>query len=95
MNIKALFSHPDGGAQSPPYNESALPVQRRITGHKQTDAIYGFWKLSGWVNLHIWTQPKPRWKIKISPKEAEERYFRYLMANGGDPSDRLRYHRHE
>ncbi|EID4587203.1 helix-turn-helix domain-containing protein, partial [Salmonella enterica] len=24
-------------------------------------------------------------KIKISPKEAEERYSRYLLANGGDP----------
>lgn len=24
-------------------------------------------------------------KIKISPKEAQERYSRYLLANGGDP----------
>ncbi|VUC87592.1 Fels-1 prophage [Salmonella sp. NCTC 11881] len=38
------------------------------------------------MNLHIWTLQKLRWrKLKISPKEAGERYSRYLLANGCDP----------
>ncbi|HIH5143944.1 TPA: helix-turn-helix domain-containing protein, partial [Citrobacter freundii] len=67
-------------------NIKPLPEQRRITGHKQTDAY--LWVLEV-IRLnepaHLDAAEAALEKIKISPKEAEERYSRYLLANGGDP----------
>ncbi|EGH5345754.1 helix-turn-helix domain-containing protein [Salmonella enterica] len=83
---KALFSIPTAAHSSALANIKALPEQRRITGHKQTDAY--LWVLEV-IRLnepaHLDAAEAALEKIKISPKEAEERYSRYLLANGGDP----------
>lgn len=83
---KALFSIPTAAHSSALANIKPLPEQRRITGHKQTDAY--LWVLEV-IRLnepaHLDAVEAALEKIKISPKEAEERYSRYLLANGGDP----------
>ncbi len=83
---KALFSIPTAAHSSALANIKPLPEQRRITGHKQTDAY--LWVLEV-IRLnepaHLEAAEAALEKIKISPKEAEERYSRYLLANGGDP----------
>lgn len=83
---KALFSIPTAAHSSALANIKPLPEQRRITGHKQTDAY--LWVLEV-IRLnepaHLDAAAAALEKIKISPKEAEERYSRYLLANGGDP----------
>lgn len=83
---KALFSIPTAAHSSALANIKPLPEQWRITGHKQTDAY--LWVLEV-IRLnepaHLDAAEAALEKIKISPKEAEERYSRYLLANGGDP----------
>lgn len=83
---KALFSIPTAAHSYALANIKPLPEQRRITGHKQTDAY--LWVLEV-IRLnepaHLDAAEAALEKIKISPKEAEERYSRYLLANGGDP----------
>ncbi|HDC1420798.1 TPA: helix-turn-helix domain-containing protein [Salmonella enterica] len=83
---KALFSIPTAAHSSALANIKPLPEQRRITGHKQTDAY--LWVLEV-IRLnepaHLDAAEAALEKIKISPKKAEERYSRYLLANGGDP----------
>lgn len=83
---KALFSIPTAAHSSALANIKPLPEQRRITWHKQTDAY--LWVLEV-IRLnepaHLDAAEAALEKIKISPKEAEERYSRYLLANGGDP----------
>mgnify|MGYP005849528917 CR=1 FL=1 len=83
---KALFIIPTEAHSSALANIKPLPEQRKITGHKQTDAY--LWVLEV-IRLnepaHLDAAEAALEKIKISPKEAEERYARYLLANGGDP----------
>ncbi|HEC6739055.1 TPA: helix-turn-helix domain-containing protein [Salmonella enterica subsp. enterica serovar Thompson] len=83
---KALFTIPMAAHSFALANIKPLPEQRRITGHKQTDAY--LWVLEV-IRLnepaHLDAAEAALKKIKISPKEAEERYSRYLLANGGDP----------
>lgn len=83
---KALFTIPTAAHSSALASIKPLPEQRRITGHKQTDAY--LWVLEV-IRLnepaHLDAAEAALEKIKISPKEAEERYSRYLLANGGDP----------
>ncbi|ELV1369704.1 helix-turn-helix domain-containing protein, partial [Escherichia coli] len=83
---KALFTIPTEAYSSALANIKPLPEQRRITGHKQTDAY--LWVLEV-IRLnepaHLDAAEAALVKIKISPKEAQERYSRYLLANGGDP----------
>ncbi|ECF0476621.1 helix-turn-helix domain-containing protein [Citrobacter sp. wls830] len=83
---KALFTIPTAARSSALANIKPLPEQRRITGHKQTDAY--LWVLEV-IRLnepaHLDAAEAALGKIKISPKEAEERYSRYLLANGSDP----------
>lgn len=83
---KALFTIPTAAHSSALANIKPLPEQRRITGHKQTDAY--LWVLEV-IRLnepaHLDAAEAALEKIKISPKEAEERYSRYLLANGGAP----------
>lgn len=83
---KELFTIPTAAHSSALANIKPLPEQRRITGHKQTDAY--LWVLEV-IRLnepaHLDAAEAALEKIKISPKEAEERYSRYLLANGGDP----------
>ncbi|HAZ3608059.1 TPA: helix-turn-helix domain-containing protein [Escherichia coli] len=83
---KALFTIPTAAYSSALANIKPLPEQRRITGHKQTDAY--LWVLEV-IRLnepaHLDAAEAALDKIKISPKEAQERYSRYLLANGDDP----------
>lgn len=83
---KALFTIPTAAHSSALANIKPLPEQQRITGHKQTDAY--LWVLEV-IRLnepaHLDAAEAALEKIKISPKEAEERYSRYLLANGCDP----------
>ncbi|EOZ9309408.1 TPA: helix-turn-helix domain-containing protein [Citrobacter freundii] len=83
---KALFTIPTAAHSSALANIKPLPEQRRITGHKQTDAY--LWVLEV-IRLnepaHLDAAEAALEKIKISPKEAEQRYSRYLLENGGDP----------
>lgn len=83
---KALFTIPTAAHSSALVNVKPLPEQRRITGHKQTDAY--LWVLEV-IHLnepaHLDAAEAALEKIKISPKEAGERYSRYLLANGCDP----------
>lgn len=83
---KALFIIPTAAHTSVPANIKPLPPQRKITGHKQTDAY--LWVLEV-VRLnepaHLDAAEAALEKIKISPKEAEQRYSRYLLANGTQP----------
>lgn len=83
---KALFTIPTAAHITAPANIKPLPEQRKITGHKQTDAY--LWVLEV-IRLnepaHLDAAEEALKKIKITPKEAEERYSRYLLANGADP----------
>ncbi|EFH4499147.1 helix-turn-helix domain-containing protein [Escherichia coli] len=83
---KALFTIPAAAHSTTVANIKPLPDQRRITGHKQTDAY--LWVLEV-IRLnepaHLDAAEAALQKIKITPKEAEERYSRYLLANGCDP----------
>ncbi|ECY5873985.1 helix-turn-helix domain-containing protein [Salmonella enterica subsp. enterica serovar Telelkebir] len=83
---KTLFSIPTAAHSSALANIKPLPEQRRITGHKQTDAY--LWVLEV-IRLnepaHLDAAEAALEKIKISPKEAEERYSHYLLANDCDP----------
>ncbi|HFL6516788.1 TPA: helix-turn-helix domain-containing protein [Salmonella enterica] len=83
---KTLFSIPTAAHSSALANIKPLPEQRRITGHKQTDAY--LWVLEV-IRLnepaHLDAAEAALEKIKISPKEAGERYSRYLLANDCDP----------
>ena len=83
---KALFTIPTAAYSSALANIKPLPEQRRTTGHKQTDAY--LWVLEV-IRLnepaHLDAAEAALVKIKISPKEAQERYSRYLLANGYEP----------
>ncbi|EBZ2753800.1 helix-turn-helix domain-containing protein [Salmonella enterica subsp. enterica] len=83
---KTLFSIPTAAHSSALANIKPLSEQRRITGHKQTDAY--LWVLEV-IRLnepaHLDAAEAALEKIKISPKEVEERYSRYLLANDCDP----------
>ncbi|EHD2952764.1 TPA: helix-turn-helix domain-containing protein, partial [Escherichia coli] len=83
---KVLFTIPTAAYSSALANIKPLPEQRRITGHKQTDAY--LWVLEV-IRLnepaHLDAAEAALVKIKISPKEAQERYSRYLLANGYEP----------
>lgn len=83
---KALFTIPTAAHGTTLANIKPLPEQRKITGHKQTDAY--LWVLEV-IRLnepaHLDAAEAALKKIKISPKDAEKRYSRYLLANGADP----------
>jgi len=83
---KALFTIPTAAHSTTLANIKPLPEQRKITGDKQTDAY--LWVLEV-IRMnepaHLDAAEVALEKIKISPKEASERYSRYLLANGADP----------
>ncbi|ELY2798340.1 helix-turn-helix domain-containing protein [Cronobacter dublinensis] len=83
---KALFTIPTATHCAAPANIKPLPAQREITGHKQTDAY--LWVMEV-IRLnepaHLDAAEEALKKIKITPKEAEQRYSRYLLANGANP----------
>lgn len=83
---KALFTIPTAQHSTVPANIKPLPEQRKITGHKHTDAY--LWVLEV-IRLnepaHLDAAESALAKIKITPKEAEERYAQYLLKNGVVP----------
>lgn len=83
---KALFTIPTAAHGTTLANIKPLPEQRKITGHKQTDAY--LWVLEV-IRLnepaHLDAAESALEKIKISPKEAKKRYSGYLLASGADP----------
>ncbi|ENR0202588.1 helix-turn-helix domain-containing protein [Enterobacter kobei] len=83
---KALFTIPAAAHSTTLANIKPLPAQRKITGHKQTDAY--LWVLEV-IRLnepaHLDAAEAALEKIEISPKEAEKRYSSYLLASGADP----------
>lgn len=83
---KTLFTIPTAAHSTTLATIKPLPEQRKITGHKQTDAY--LWVLEV-VRLnepaHLDAAEAALKKIRISPKEAEKRYSVYLLANGADP----------
>ncbi|MDQ7880472.1 helix-turn-helix domain-containing protein [Atlantibacter hermannii] len=83
---KALFTIPTAAHSTTLATIKPLPEQRKITGHKQTDAY--LWVLEV-IRLnepaHLDAAEDALKKIKITPKEAEKRYSSYLLANGADP----------
>ncbi|WGE30504.1 helix-turn-helix domain-containing protein [Edwardsiella tarda] len=83
---KALFTIPAEVHSTAVASIKPLPPQRTITGHKQTDAY--LWVLEV-IRLnepaHLAAAESALEKLTITPKEAEERYSRYLMTNGVVP----------
>ncbi|VTP13200.1 hypothetical protein PUATCC27989T_01034 [Phytobacter ursingii] len=83
---KSLFTIPSTQYSTTLVNIKPLPEQRIITGHKQTDAY--LWVLEV-IKLnepaHLDAAESALAKIKITPKEAEERYAKYLLKNGVAP----------
>lgn len=83
---KALFTIPIAAHGTTPANIKPLPEQRKITGHKQTDAY--LWVLEV-IRLnepaHLDAAEAALAKIKVTPKEAEQRYARFMLSSGADP----------
>ncbi|MCZ5395329.1 helix-turn-helix domain-containing protein [Citrobacter braakii] len=83
---KALFTIPAAVHSTTLANIKALPAQRKITGHKQTDAY--LWVLEV-IRLnesaHLDAAEEALQKLTIKPKDAEKRYRDWLMMNGADP----------
>ncbi len=83
---KALFTIPAAAHCTTLANIKPLPVQRKITGHKQTDAY--LWVLEV-IRLnepaHLSAAEEALQKLTIKPKDAEKRYRDWLMMNGADP----------
>ncbi|WP_393950338.1 helix-turn-helix domain-containing protein [Kluyvera intermedia] len=83
---KALFTIPTAAHSSALANIKPLPEQRRITGHKQTDAY--LWVLEV-IRLnepaHLGAAEEALQKLTIKPKDAEKRYRDWLLINGADP----------
>lgn len=83
---KSLFTIPTAAHSTTLANIKPLPAQRKITGHKQTDAY--LWVLEV-IRLnepaHLDAAEAALEKITITPKEAEKRYSRHLLAKRPDP----------
>lgn len=79
----AMFCIPQAQHSNVPAIPKPLPPQRKITGHKQTDAY--LWVLEV-INTgepaHIAAAEDALKKLTITPKEAQERYTQYLQAQG-------------
>ncbi|ERK09572.1 hypothetical protein L580_0987 [Serratia fonticola AU-P3(3)] len=86
LTHKALFTIPAPSYGTALATTKPLPPQRVITGHKQTDAY--LWVLEV-IRLneptHLQAAEDALKKLKITPKQAQERYSAYLMKSGVDP----------
>lgn len=80
-----LFTIPEPKYSTELATIKPLPPQRVITGHKQTDAY--LWVLEV-IKLnepaHFEAAQAALEKLTITPKEAQDRYTRYLQSNGVD-----------
>lgn len=83
---KTLFTIPGASHCAALAMTKLLPVQRKITGHKQTDAY--LWVLEV-IQLnepaHLSAAEEALSKLKITPKEAQKRYSDYLIKTGAHP----------
>ncbi|OCJ20001.1 hypothetical protein [Serratia sp. 14-2641] len=86
LTHKALFTIPAPSYGTELATTKPLPPQRVITGHKQTDAY--LWVLEV-IQLnepaHLQAAEDALKKLKITPKQAQERYSDYLMKSGVAP----------
>ncbi len=83
---KALFTIPEPSYGTAVATTKPLPPQRVITGHKQTDAY--LWVLEVIRTnepAHLPAAEEALAKLKITPKQAQERYSQYLMKSGVAP----------
>lgn len=80
---KALFSISEPSYSTAIATTKPLPPQRVVTGHKQTDAY--LWVLEV-IRLnepaHLQAAEEALDKLKITPKEARQRYSDYLINSG-------------
>lgn len=80
---RELFTIPEPKYSTELATVKPLPPQQVITGHKQTDAY--LWVLEVIKTggpAHITAAEVALEKLTITPKEAQERYSRYLQQNG-------------
>ncbi|EJN3622242.1 helix-turn-helix domain-containing protein [Escherichia coli] len=83
---KTLFTIPAAAHSSVPANIKPLPEQRRITGHKQTDAYLWVMQVIRLNDAaHLDAAEAALAKLTITPEEASDRYACYLAANGAHP----------
>lgn len=80
---KALFTIPELKYSTELAMIKSLPPQQVITGHKQTDAyLWVLEVIKTGEPAHIAAAEEALKKLTITPKEAKERYTRYLQQNG-------------
>ncbi|MDC9591657.1 helix-turn-helix domain-containing protein [Xenorhabdus sp. XENO-10] len=80
---KALFTLPEPRYSTALATVKPLPVQRKITGNKQVDAY--LWVLAVIRTnepAHLEAAEAALKKLKITPKEAQQKYSDYLMKSG-------------
>ncbi|HAT2608033.1 TPA: helix-turn-helix domain-containing protein [Kluyvera intermedia] len=81
----AMFSIPGNSFSTALAMVKPLPVQKKVTGNKQTDAY--LWVLEV-IQLnepaHLAAAEDALRKLTISPKEAQERYREWMMSNDAD-----------
>lgn len=83
---KSLFTIPAATHSTAIATVKPLPPQRKITGHKQTDAY--LWVLDVIKTnepAHLAAAEEALEKLTITPKEAQERYSQYLIKSGLSP----------
>lgn len=80
---RVLFAIPEPKYSTELATVKPLPPQRVITGHKQTDAyLWVLEVIKTGEPAHIAAAEAALKKLTITPKEAQERYTRYLQQNG-------------
>ncbi|MGR7527394.1 hypothetical protein [Klebsiella aerogenes] len=80
---RVLFTIPEPKYSTALATIKALPPQQVITGHKQTDAyLWVLEVIKTGEPAHIAAAEAALEKLTITPKEAQERYSRYLQQNG-------------
>ncbi|WP_447871172.1 helix-turn-helix domain-containing protein [Serratia fonticola] len=86
LTHKALFTIPAPSYGTALATTKPLPPQRVITGHKQTDAYLWVLEVIRLNELaHLQAAEDALKKLKITPKQAQERYSDYLMKSGVAP----------
>ncbi|CUR85150.1 hypothetical protein JQ098_004142 [Salmonella enterica subsp. enterica serovar Typhimurium] len=80
---RALFTIPEPKYSTELATIKPLPPQQVITGHKQTDAyLWVLEVIKTGEPAHIAAAETALSRLMITPKEAQERYTRYLQQNG-------------
>ncbi len=80
---RVLFTIPEPKYSTELAMIKPLPPQQVITGHKQTDAyLWVLEVIKTGESAHIAAAEAALKKLTITPKEAQERYTRYLQQNG-------------